>query len=160
MKENRKIRKEIFDIAIFVKLIAGFFDLLIAIMFSTMSMDKLILIIQKISSNELVHDPTDFTVNFLINVLHHFGPGTKTFLVAYFLIHACINVLLFVTIWKKEKMAYPFAIALLCVLTIYQVIRFMHTHSLILLGLTIIDIILIYFVIDEYKHFKLRIKKK
>jgi len=85
----------------------------------------------------LLFQPHEFTVTY--------------FIAAYFIFWGAIEIVLSLCLLKKIPTAFPIAMSLIIVFIMYALFRYVHTHSLILLGVIIIDIGILYLINHEYK---------
>lgn len=93
-------------------------------------------------------------IQFADTHLENFSDSTRIFAGVYLLTHGLLNIFLAYNLYKNRLWAYPFAMAVVSLFVIYQVYRFLHTHSLILLCLTMFDIAFIVLTWHEYQHQK------
>ena len=137
-----------------IKGVFGLFDTLVGFFFfSTSAITNLITFL---TQHELGEDPTDFLANKIIEVLPYISVHTQLFVAWYFLIHGVINVLLVISVLRKKFWAYPAYMTALLLFGVYQVYRFTHTHSLILLVVTFFDAVMIWLIWREYQFVRRR----
>ena len=108
---------------------------------------------------ELFEDPNDVVANYLISVADHLNISTKTFAAVYLLAHGVIKVGLVGAIWRQRLWAYPLAGIIFFLFIIYQVARFIFTHSLMLVLITPVDIVIIALLPHEYRRLAQRIRR-
>ena len=156
---DKKTIDKIFEIGILAKSIFGFFDVLAGITLAVSG--KLIVdnFIISFAQQEIADDPNDFIANYLINAANNFYGTTHVFAVIYLLFHGIINMFLAVALLKNKLWAYPWAITGFSLFAVYQVYRYLHTHSVSLLILTIFDILVILIVILEHRRHYKRVKE-
>lgn len=77
----------------------------------------------------------DFGLNYTI--------GTQLFAIFYLISHGVAKFIVVVLLWQERIWAYPLSIAMLCGFIAYQMARWTHTHSVLLMGLTIFDVVMI-----------------
>ncbi|HVA93686.1 MAG TPA: DUF2127 domain-containing protein [Candidatus Dormibacteraeota bacterium] len=106
---------------------------------------------------ELVEDPNDFVATHLLRAAQHFGAGGKHFASFYLLSHGIIKILLIAALFKNKLWAYPALIVTLSAFVFYQGYRFVLTHSLMMIFLTLFDIAIIALTWLEYKKQKARV---
>jgi len=82
----------------------------------------------------------------------HLSLSMKSFIGAYLLFHGLLNIVLAYNLYKNRLWAYPFAIGTTSLFLVYQGYRLFHTHSLILLCVTIFDIAFMVLTWHEYKY--------
>ncbi len=82
--------------------------------------------------------------------------NTRIFVGSYLLFHGILNVFLVYNLFRNRLWAYPVTIGFSLMFLIYQVYRFTHTHSPILLAATLFDAVFIYLTWHEYRYQKRR----
>ncbi len=154
-KENLKINKKIldkaFEIGILIKSFFGFFEILaglILIISGRLVINNLII---SLIQQEISDDSNDFFANYLINAANNFSAGTHTFAIVYLILHGIVNIFLGISLMKNKIWAYPWASAAFSFFIIYQVFRYFHTYSLLLLFLILFDIFIVSIILLEYK---------
>ena len=153
MLKNRKekILHDLFIFGIIIKGIDGLLELIggfILILIKSSSISKSI---QIIFQHEITQDPTDLIANYFIQLSHNLSINTISFIAIYLIIHGSIKIGLFSGLWYQKLWAYPLGGVLLSLFVIYQFMIFFHTHSIILLFLTSVDILIIVLLRFEYK---------
>lgn len=155
-----KLLDRAFEIGVLIKAFFGIFEILGGIFFA-FSGEKIINnFIIFITQQEIINDPNDIIANYLIRLSENFSLGTQIFAVFYLLFHGIVNIFLGVVLLKDKIWAYPLAIQLFCVFLIYQIYRYLHTFSFVMLFLIIFDIFIILIIWLEYKRHRKRIAKK
>ena len=155
MKINKLIDK-IFELIILIKSFFGFFEVLTGIVFAIsgrLIIDNLII---ALAQQEIAEDPNDFLSNYLIKLSSDLSTGANIFAVVYLISHGVVNIFLAVALLKNKIWAYPWAMAGFGIFIIYQVFRYFHTHSLLLLALTLFDIFVVFIILLEYRRKKKR----
>ncbi|KKW11580.1 MAG: hypothetical protein UY50_C0010G0005 [Parcubacteria group bacterium GW2011_GWA2_49_9] len=105
-----------------------------------------------LSYRELLEDPDDKVIGFIIGTLLNPETSTKVFVAIYILAHGLLNIFLAIQLYRKEHWAYPATVGIMSVLVLYQAYRILIHHSFILTVFTLCDIIFIYLTWHEYKH--------
>lgn len=151
-----KIKKEtilhdIFLIGIIIKGIDGFLELIGGMALLFIKSDYIISIVQRIFQHELVQDSTDLIANYVVHTSHTISTDTILFIAMYLLIHGVIKLGLVIGLLSKKLWSYPLAGGVLSLFLIYQIIRIINNHSLILMLFTLIDIIILVLLRFEYK---------
>jgi len=147
-------KEAIFDVAIILKGVNGIIEFVGGIFLFFISSTFISRIVARVFSHELGDDPRDFLANYAVNFAQNLTIATKEFIALYIFIHGIINLFLFTTVMKKKYWAYPIALVVLCLLIVYQVIRLTHLFSWILCIITIVDVVFIYLMYDQYTHKK------
>jgi uncharacterized membrane protein len=104
----------------------------------------------RLASRELLRDPHDSFAQAMMAQSQHFSLGTRDFMAWYFLFHGLLNLFLVFNLWRGRIWAYLVTILLTLLMVCYQFYRFAHTHSWILLALTLFDIIFVVLTWHEY----------
>ncbi len=99
---------------------------------------------------ELNEDPRDWIANQLLHFSNHLTPSSEFFMGAYFLVNGIVKIILVYGLLRSKLWSYPAAMAFIGLFGIYEVYRYLHTHSLILSLLILFDIAVIFLVWHEY----------
>jgi uncharacterized membrane protein len=97
-------------------------------------------------------DHDDAIFRFAAEQLNHISVSTRNFIGIYLLIHGMLNVFLAYNLYRNRLWAYPLAAGVAAIFCTYQIYRLLHTHSLILLCVTIFDIAFIILTMHEYRY--------
>ncbi len=155
-----KLLDRLFEVGVLIKAFFGFFEILGGI-FLAISGGKIINnFIIFITQQEIIDDPNDVIANYLIRLTTDFSLGTQIFAISYLLFHGIVNIFLAIVLLKDKLWAYPLAISLLTGFIAYQIYRYFHSFSPILLFLIIFDLLVVLIIWLEYKRHKKRIAKK
>lgn len=107
-------------------------------------------LIFKIMGHEIGKHPHE-GINHFINSL----PFTVTyFLAIYFIFWGLVDIFLSVLLLRHQLWAFPFSIALIVLFILYEMVRYTHTHSNVLLGVIVMDLFIIWMIFREYKKVK------
>ena len=104
-----------------------------------------------LTQGELRENPHDFAASHLLQLAQHFSVGTKLFVGLYLLSHGIVKFALVVSLLKNQLWAYPMSLVVFGLFVFYQVYLFALNHSLLLVGLTIFDLIVMWLIWREYK---------
>jgi uncharacterized membrane protein len=99
---------------------------------------------------ELSEDPGDFVAMHLLRIFQQFAAGGKHFASLYLLSHGIVKIALIVALFRNKLWAYPTMIITLSAFVLYQSYRFVLTHSLFMILLTLFDIVVIVLSWIEY----------
>ena len=80
--------------------------------------------------------------------------NTQYFVAIYLLFYGVVNIFLVLFLWRGKLWAYPTAIICFSLFTSYMFVRFLHTHSLLLLVFAVYDVVLIILTDLEYRRIK------
>ncbi|MHB8871338.1 MAG: DUF2127 domain-containing protein [Candidatus Doudnabacteria bacterium] len=107
-----------------------------------------------LTRGELLEDPHDRLINFIMHSLGQLSTSTKLFAAIYILTHGLLNIFLAIQLYREKLWAYLVTINLMILFIIYQIYRISYNHSLILTLITIWDIIFVIVLWHEYKYHK------
>ena len=99
---------------------------------------------------ELSEDSNDFIATHLLRASQQFAAGGKHFVSLYLLSHGLVKIVLVGALFRNKLWAYPTMIVVLFAFVFYQGYRFVLTHSLVMIFLTLFDIIVIVLTWLEY----------
>lgn len=153
----KKIIDKLFYIGVLLKSLFGFFEILAGI-FIAVSGEKLLNnFLLDMAMNEIAHDPNDFIATHFIYWSVDLYLGAKFFAIIYLIAHGVINIFLAVALMKNKIWAFPWAMAGFGAFIIYQLYKYIHTHSSMLLALILFDIFFVIVILLEYKKQKRKI---
>lgn len=111
-------------------------------------------IVSSFAQGELIEDPNDFLANSLQHYLPYFSAHTQLFASVYLLSHGVIKIFLAMGLLRRRLWAYPSAIIVFSFFIVYQMYRYVYTHSFFLIFLTIFDILIVWLTLHEYRLLK------
>lgn len=109
-----------------------------------------------LSQHELLEDPGDLIIRLFGGVLNHVKDlPISPFLPAYLIFWGIVDIGLSGALLLEKRWAFPLGGGLIGFFLVYEIYRFFHTHSLILLGVICLDAVLLWLIRSEYKrHFR------
>jgi len=146
----RKIVDKTFEVGILAKSIFGIFEVLAGIVLAISG--KLIVnnLIIALTQKEIADDPSDLFSSFLIKMGNNYLLSGNIFAVFYLIFHGVINICLAIALLKNKIWAYPWAMGGFGIFIIYQLYRFLFTHSVLLMLLTLFDLFIVSIILLEY----------
>ena len=142
---------KVFEGGIILKGIDGLLEFLGGLLVLFISPARLHSFIDFVTHRELAQDPHDKIANLLIHMTRHYADGGRTFLVVYLWIHAAIKLTAVIGILKNQLWAYPFSLASLGLLVVYQLYTiFFVKASAGMILLTVFDVVIIGLIWREY----------
>lgn len=150
---SRHLIHGLFEATILMKGIAGLLELATGIALSFMTTRTIYSLILLLSERGLL-SWSDITSDYLVNLAYQFTPGTKNFIVFYFLFYGIVNLFLVYFLAKGKLWSYPVAIICFSIFIVYQVIRASLHHSGLLLFLALFDSFLVVLTWLEYRRVK------
>lgn len=103
---------------------------------------------------ELLEDPNDFVATHAMSLAHEFSLVGGTFIALYLLSRGLIKLVLIVALLKNQLWAYPSSLVVLGLFVAYQFYQIAISFSIFLIVLTIFDLIVMWFIWQEYKIIK------
>ena len=100
--------------------------------------------------NELIEDPTDFFATHFKSLLNP-SHDAQVFGGLYLLSHGVVKLFLVAGLLRKKLWAYPASLVVFALFIVYQLMRWLDTHSVWLLVLTAIDAIVMWLIWHEYR---------
>ena len=150
MKTN-KLWHILFLISIFFKGLDGVLEFAGGLVFLFLKHGAIIKYMSILFQPELAEDPNDIIANYLMNLAGHISSDTEFFAAIYLLVHGIVKISIVSGLYLRKLWVYPVAELILSLLVIYQIYRFSHTFSILLILLTIIDLFIIFLIQTEYK---------
>lgn len=152
--KREKLIHDAFDVGISIKGVDGVLEIIGGILFLFASPKRVSNIIDILTRHELSQDPNDIFANFLINTAHGFSTSAQFFGSLFLLSHGIIKVFLVGALWKGKHWAYPLAISIFSLFTVYQMYRYFLKPSPLLIILSILDVFVIILTWLEYKRMR------
>lgn len=110
---------------------------------------------KKLLGHELADGPNDILYTLVTSTLTSHPFYITYFLALYFIFWGVLDVVLSYNLIKHRLWAFPASLLMIGLFVIYEVVRFSHTHSLILLGVIILDIGILWLIRREYKKLRM-----
>lgn len=105
----------------------------------------------KLVRHELIEDPNDIFINFLSKILQNHPFSISYFLAIYLMFWGIVDIILSLNLLRHRPWAFPVSIFLITIFVCYELYRFFHTYSPILLGIILIDMIIIFLIKSEQR---------
>lgn len=121
--------------------------------------DGLSHIIRLIALPELREDPADPLMNYLIKLGQSFSSSTQDSVVIYMLLHGTTKLALIWLLWKKKLWAYPPAMIIFGLFIGYETYAYLHSQSVLILLIAILDAVILVLIILEYLRLKTGLTK-
>ena len=87
----------------------------------------------------------------LLEEVAKYTTGTVTFVALYLLSRGLIKAVLLGSLLRNMLWAYPASLLVLAAFLVYQAYQIATTHSLIVIGITLFDLIVMYFIWREWR---------
>ena len=152
---KQKYWHELFEAGVFLKALNSVWELLGGVFLLTLARGALPRAVVFFGRTELVGDRDDVILRFVDTQLMHLLPvNTRTFVGVYLLFHGIVNAFLAYNLYRNRLWAYPLSMAFVSLFLIYQLYRLAHTHSGVLLAVSIFDLCFIVLTWHEYRYQK------
>lgn len=83
--------------------------------------------------------------------LAQYTAHTAHFVAFYFFIRGIVKLVLIIALLRNKLWAFPFLLAVMGALVLYQLWQIFTTHSYLVIGITLFDLIVMYFVYREWR---------
>ena len=141
----------LFQLAVVVKGIDGVLELLGGTLLLVVGPAALHRLGVALARHELTDEPDDWVVMTLRHLAESFSVETRHFASAYLIGHGVLKIFLAVTLLRERLWAFPTALSVLAIFVAYQLHRFVRTHSIVLLALTVVDLVVMVLIWREYR---------
>ena len=102
--------------------------------------------------------PNDPISHFIADQLAQFSVNSHVFATLYLIVHALTKLVLVWAVLKDKLWAYPWMIAFLGLFIVYQTYEFFVRSSLLMLGLTLFDILIVVLTWHEWHRHRERLR--
>ncbi len=147
----KNLFKRLYQYSLFLKGADGIFEFFSGIFLLFFSFGDVVNFLSNLFSHELIEDPHDFVANFLIHAFEFLPSGMDYFWAIYLFMHGVIKIGLVWGLLEEKRWVYPWAIGILGLFIIYQIYLVIADSSIFYIALTLIDLIIISFIIWDYK---------
>jgi uncharacterized membrane protein len=148
--EEEKGIRTIFHISIILKGLHAVLEIIGGTLLFFITTDLVVFVVKIFTLAELTEDPSDFIANYLRQSAEAFTIGGKTFAALYLLSHGIVKLFLVVALLKNKLWAYPASFFVFGAFIVYQLYRFTHTHSWVLIALSVFDAVVLWLIWHEY----------
>ena len=151
------MRSTLFNLAMWWRIIYGFFRIFIGITFLRLNGHMLSDLTYALMAHEITGKTGDAVLEHIYTFFEIHDFTVTYFIAIYFLFWGSVEIVLAFCLLKKIEYAFPVTMGLIMLFICYGAFRYTHTHSLVLVGVLVIDIVIVYLINHEYKN--LRIQK-
>jgi len=149
-----KREREIYDVFVVSVVIKGLNAILeIVLGLLLLFTDVVHNVVLALAQKELIEDPNGWVATYIQSLVST-TPQAQSFGALYLLSHGVVKVFLVVGLLRNKLWAYPATMAVLVLFISYQLIRYLNTHSILLIFLSVFDAFVIWLVWHEYKRLK------
>ncbi len=136
----------------------GFLRVLFGVAILQVVGTPLIEVFKIVMRHELVQDHSDRLYHVVNHALVQHPLYVTYFLAIYFIFWGTLDIVLSYNLLRGRQWAFPVSLICIAGFIAYEMVRFTHTHSHILLGVVMIDLVIFALIYNEYR--KRRPKKK
>jgi uncharacterized membrane protein len=143
--------ERLFKAALLVKGLDGAVELVAAVALLLVPAAAVQRLVAEVVSRDLLGPPDGFLTRHLVAGTAEFASGDRTFVLVYLGLHGVVKLALVWALLRKWRRAYPVAAAVLAVFVGYELIRALHTGSVVLPFLAALDVVIIVLILREYR---------
>lgn len=143
--------ERLFKAALLVKGLDGAAELVAAVALLLVPAATVQRLVAEVVSRDLLGPPDGFLTRHLVAGTAEFASGDRTFVLVYLGLHGVVKLALVWALLRKWRRAYPVAAAVLAVFVGYELIRALHTGSVVLPFLAALDVVIIVLILREYR---------
>lgn len=149
-----KLLHDIFEASLLLKAVEAVAELFGGIGLYFLPGDRIAGFMGWLTRHELAEDPKDALANFILHMAQGLSIQTTSFYAFYMASHGVLKLLLVGALWARVRWAYPAAVVVFAGFIVYQLHRFALTHAPMMIVLTILDLIVIWLTLREYRLLK------
>jgi len=144
-------RELLFRISVLLKGLDGVLEIAGGIALWAVSPGWIVRAVGFLTQDEIAEDPHDLVANYFRHAARHFSLASKHFVAIYLLGHGVVKIFVVVALLRNKLWAYPIAVVVFSGFVVYQIYRFALTGGAGLIALTVIDLIVIWFIWLEFR---------
>ncbi len=141
----------LFDISLIAKGLHAILEIIGGIVTFFLTPDFLTKVVLYFVQEDANDNSGGYISTHLLHFLQNYSVNTEHFIAIYLLSHGIVKAFLVYNLLKEEMWAFPTAIVVFSGFGIYQIYRYTHTHSIMLLVLTVVDLLVILLAWHEWK---------
>ncbi len=149
----------LFKLSMWWRIIYGFLRVFLGASLLKITGEPLSDFIHMLMSHEMSNRMTDIVLE-KIYILTETHDITVTYFIAfYFIFWGTVDIILSLCLLHHIRKAFPVAMGIIMLFILYGMIRLSITHSLILAGVIVVDLVILYLIHDEYRVLRTPISK-
>jgi uncharacterized membrane protein len=141
----------LFLVSVWIKGIAGLVETVAGTLCFFVTPGILKSFVVLLTAPELSEDPDDWIATTLSHAVQHISADSMLFAAAYLIVHGLIKLFLVQSLLLGRLWAYPLSLWFLAAFIVYQCYRYLHTHSISLVLLTVLDLAVVFLIWREYQ---------
>ncbi len=158
-KQDAEVRT-FFLLGIYLKGLLSFFEIVGGIIAYFVPISFFTGIVIHYAQGELLEEPGDFIATHFLQIAQSIVISNPGFIALYLISRGLIKLFLIVALLKNQLWAYPTSLVVLALFVIYQIYQIILTHSLLIVGITLFDLVVIYLIWREYNIVRTHAQKK
>ena len=143
-----------FEITLLLKALFAAGEIVAAIGVYVVPLDLVADFVGAITSAELTAHPHDPVAAHLAEWAQNLSVGTKHFVAFYLLSHGTVKLWVIIGLLRERLWYYPVALVIFTLFVLYQIYRYTLTHSVSLILITVIDLVVIWLTLHEYRYLR------
>lgn len=145
------ILHEAFEIGIIAKAIFAVTETLAGVVLAFLNADWIRTAAGWLTASELGEDPADRLSHMILSAAQAFSVSTQHFWASYLIGHGVIKLAAVAALIARVRWAYPLSIAILTGFILWQMQKWHASGSLLMLGLSVFDVVVIWLIWQEYR---------
>lgn len=152
--DKARLREFLFRASVLLKGLDALLEIVGSIAAWMVTPSLIVRVIGFLTQDEIREDPHDLVANYLRHAASRFTFSSEHFLAVYLLGHGIVKLFVVFALLKNKLWGFPVALIVFGGFVVYQVYRFTLTGGIGLIALTIVDLIVMWFVWLEYRAVK------
>jgi uncharacterized membrane protein len=152
---DMNLENKLFTFGMWWRIAYGFLRIIFGLALLRVVGLPLVSVITSLMGHELVEDPSDILYAFASHALGQHPVYISYFLAIYFIFWGVLDVVLSYNLLKDKIWAFSSSLILIGGFIMYELFRFSHTHSFILLYIICLDVAIFWLIKREYKKLQL-----
>ncbi len=144
----------LFQLSMLWRIIYGLLRLVMGVAFLRLIGQPLSEFIYTLLAHEVTGKGSDAVLGKIFQLFETHDFTVTYFIATYFIFWGIVDIVLSLSLLRRIKIAFPITMVLILLFICYGIFRFSYTHSLVLLGVIIIDIGIVYLINREYEKLK------
>lgn len=144
----------VFDVSLWLKAVFALGEIISGIATYLVSKELLMQIVFLVTRAEFAEDPHDQLASYLLHTAQNLSIGARDFAAIYLIAHGIVKLWLIVGLLRKRLWYYPTAMLVFGLFIVYQLYRYVFTHSVLLILITILDLIVIGLTWHEWRYLR------
>lgn len=154
---SEKSIHEFFDISLWIKGLFALIEIVIGAGAYFVPQDLPLSVVLWVFKDEFAENQHDLVASTLYEAAREFSVGNHAFATFYLVSHGIVKLWLIIGLLREKLWYYPVAIGVFSLFIVYQLYRYVFTHSILLMALTVLDVIVIGLTVHEWKYLERRV---